>query len=295
MMDEMPTNRKHDIASLWRHHKFNVISYSLLGLAVLCVWHFESDQDFSFLMTLGSALTTFAFIVLALRTRSRRKATGISLKMLQAYACVFGGRLCSILIFEGYLPYDRSGDWFYRATEVISFATVVYLIMYIASTLGQWKSDSYNVNVDRFGYFPPYVPNKFGVVWLVVPAYVLALLFHPSLNSNFFTDTAWAFSLYLEAVAIIPQLYLFQKKGGVIDELLGNSIFALGLARLLHLSFWLLSYSELNDSTSQTFLSAYPGYMVMLSQIAQLVLMGNYFRMYLTAAKRGEALSVLPV
>eukprot|EP01138_Halocafeteria_seosinensis_P012279 gb/GECG01012548.1/.p1 GENE.gb/GECG01012548.1/~~gb/GECG01012548.1/.p1 ORF type:complete len:142 (+),score=13.75 gb/GECG01012548.1/:1-426(+) len=120
-------------------------------------------------------------------------------------------------------------------------------------------------------------------------------LFHPSLNSNFFTDTAWAFSLYLEAVAIIPQLYLFQKKGGVIDELLGNSIFALGLARLLHLSFWLLSYSELNDSTSQTFLSAYPGYMVMLSQIAQLVLMGNYFRMYLTAAKRGEALSVLPV
>lgn len=92
------------------------------------------------------------------------------------------------------------------------------------------------MNVDRFGYYPPYIPNKFGIVWIVVPSYLLAMvshshlsnrlcaivkyvsarlmmqLFHPTLNNNFFTDTAWAFSLYLEAVAIMPQLYLFQKK-----------------------------------------------------------------------------------
>lgn len=38
-------------------------------------------------------------------------ASSVSLKTLQAYLFVFSFRLVSIMRHEGYLPYDRSGDW----------------------------------------------------------------------------------------------------------------------------------------------------------------------------------------
>lgn len=74
---------------------------------------------------------------------------------------------------------------------------------------------TYSERADKFGSFiPQIVPAAFGAVWLVVPALVLAVLLHPSLNNNFYTDTAWAFALYLEAVAIFPQIYLMNNIGG---------------------------------------------------------------------------------
>lgn len=46
--------------------------------------------------------------------------TDISLKMIQCYGLVSLLRLCSILFFEGYLPFDSSGDWFYQTVEVLT-------------------------------------------------------------------------------------------------------------------------------------------------------------------------------
>lgn len=38
-------------------------------------------------------------------------------------------RLTSILVYEGYLPFDKSGDWFYQATEILSLAEVAVLLV----------------------------------------------------------------------------------------------------------------------------------------------------------------------
>jgi len=46
--------------------------------------------------------------------------------------------------------------------------------------------------------------DKIPAVLLTVPALILALLVHPSLNNNFWTDSAWTFALYLESVALFP-------------------------------------------------------------------------------------------
>lgn len=59
----------------------------------------------------------------------RPLCAGISLKTLEAYAAVFALRLTSILMYEGYLPFDKSGDWFYQATEVLSLAEVAVLLV----------------------------------------------------------------------------------------------------------------------------------------------------------------------
>lgn len=43
---------------------------------------------------------------------------------------------------------------------------------------------------------------------------------HPNLNKNFLSDTAWTFSMYLESMAIVPQLFMFQKQAKGIVEVL---------------------------------------------------------------------------
>lgn len=69
-----------------------------------------------------------SFVVLLVKVAYLKNVAGISLKTLQAYAIVFVFRLCSILIYEGYLPYDKSGDWFYQACEVTGLLLVCVLI-----------------------------------------------------------------------------------------------------------------------------------------------------------------------
>lgn len=47
-------------------------------------------------------------------------AQGISAKMLEIYFLLHCCRLYAIVPFEGYLPFDKSGDWFYQANEVFA-------------------------------------------------------------------------------------------------------------------------------------------------------------------------------
>merc|ERR1712008_167226 len=96
---------------------------------------------------------------------------------------------------------------------------------------------------------------------------ILAILIHPPLNSDFFSDVAWTYSMYLETVALIPQLYMFQKQAsGVVELLTAHFVAALGFGRLLEFCFWIYSYQELVTLSG----SKGPGYMALFSQFVQL-------------------------
>ena len=51
----------------------------------------------------------------------------------------------------------------------------------------------------------------------------------------------WTFSIYLEAVAILPQLVMLQNSGNV-DILTGHYVFFLGSYRALYLLNWIYRY-----------------------------------------------------
>lgn len=48
--------------------------------------------------------------------------------------------------------------------------------------------------------------------YLIAIAFVVAIIFHPNLNRRFVADFAWAFSQYLETIALLSQFILFNKK-----------------------------------------------------------------------------------
>ena len=59
----------------------------------------------------------FGFGLLNFKMWTSKSAKGVSLKTLELYALTFLVRLLSIMRHQGYLPYDKSGDWFYHVVS----------------------------------------------------------------------------------------------------------------------------------------------------------------------------------
>jgi hypothetical protein len=139
------------------------------------------------------------------------------------------------------------------------------------------------------------VPTELGVLWLLLPSLALALLLHPNLNGNWLTDTAWTLALYLEAVAVYPQITMFSRQASVQQEqapepFAANFVFGVAAARVLTFLFWLSSYHELNDKYADALHRRYPGVMVVLSQVVNLLVVADYLFVYMTKAYNKQPL-----
>ena len=271
-----------------RKNQKHIVIWCAMVLVVLFVYHMFSDGDFSFLLTLGSMVRMFAFVILAYFLFTKKSVSGVSFKFLQCYVCVFIFRLSSILNYEGYLPFDRSGDFIYQAFEVLSLVASVGCVFLV---LGPYKH-TYEKTNDKFGSW--HIPSEFGAIYILVPTFILALVFHPSLNNNMLTDVAWTWALCLESVAILPQIVMFMSNGGVVDEWTSHVVASLGLARFFQLVFWISSYHELNDKFNSSPGGEHVGHFVVASQVLQLLLMGDYFYFYIKAMKDGRPMVMHP-
>ena len=129
--------------------------------------------------------------------------------------------------------------------------------------------------------------------YLAVPALILALIIHTSLNRFFPTDVLWTFSMYLEAVAVFPQLKLFFNKKGQIEAYTSHYVALCGLSRIFSLIFWWDTFEELNnaDYSSYSLFTEYSGYFIIVSQITQLLLMADYYYMYFKSFFKGESIN----
>lgn len=262
----------------------NVIMWAGFFTVSLLVYFLLSGGDFSFLMTYGAMSRMFGFGILNVKTFKSQRASGISVKTLQLYCVVFFCRLTSIIRHEGYLPYDKSGDWLYHFIEILALCFTAAAMW---GCTGPFKQ-TYQRDLDKFGEM--HVPPGFGAVYLAGPVLILALLIHPNLNSDFLSDVSWTYAMYLESVALVPQLYMFQKQAsGVVELLTAHFVAALGFGRLLEFAFWIYSYHELATSSG----SKLPGYLGLFSQFVQLVLMLDFFWYYYLAVKNATPL-VLP-
>lgn len=86
---------------------------------------------------------------------------------------------------------------------------------------------------------------------------------------------AQAFSIYLEAVAILPQLFMLQKQGGA-ESLTSHYVMLLGLYRLFYLFNWIYRYAT-EDNYMQT--------IVWVSGIVQTALYLDFFYNYINAKR----------
>lgn len=275
------------LADTFKNQSTNIAVWAGFLSISLVVYYLLSSGDFSFLLTYAAFMRCFGFGLMNYRMWTLKTVKGVSLKTLELYALTFIARLLSIMRHQGYLPFDKTGDWFYHFVEMCSFAAVCFAMFGVFGPL----MPTYDEKHDKFGNMKP-VPSELGIVYLAVPCVVLAVVFHPSLNREFFSDTCWTLSMYLEAVSMLPQIYMFQKQaadeGGTVDVLIGHTMFTLGFSRIFELIFWLGSFKELNDSNG----GMYPGYIVLLSQLGHLVIMADYFFYYFKSLSKGQPMEL---
>lgn len=92
-----------------------------------------------------------------------------------------------------------------------------------------------------------YVDN-FPISYLIIPSLILALIFNYKFT---IIEIAWSFSLWLESICILPQLFMLQSQGEG-DLLTTHYIFALGIYRALYIPNWIYRFiaEERFDSIS---------------------------------------------
>eukprot|EP01067_Filipodium_phascolosomae_P000830 Filipodium_phascolosomae@DN1592_c0_g1_i3.p1 len=165
---------------LVRNHQNQLPLWVVASIIIIFFYHICSDGDYSFMLTASSFVGFLSFLMMLSKIIKSKEIGGVSREMMKCYSLLSLSRLSSILFFDSYLPFDSSGDYIYRFGEILNFA-VSCTILIVAK------------------------------YWCRSSALLVALFIHPSLNENKLTDVAWAFALYLECVAVVPQLFMFNR------------------------------------------------------------------------------------
>jgi ER lumen protein retaining receptor len=132
-------------------------------------------------------------------------------------------------------------------------------------------------------YKPTHDPNldTFRVQYLLGGSLALALIYPYSYTPS---EILWAFSIWLESVAILPQLFMLQRTGEA-ETITTHYLFALGLYRALYIPNWLWRWFAEKHH--------WDGISV-LAGIVQTVLYSDFFWIYWVKVMKGKKFS-LPV
>jgi ER lumen protein retaining receptor len=110
--------------------------------------------------------------------------------------------------------------------------------------------------------------DTFRIEFLIVPSLLLALL----INHDFsFMEILWTFSIYLESVAIMPQLFMLSRTGSA-ETITAHYLFALGSYRGLYILNWFYRFH------TENFLDP----IAVVAGIVQTVLYADFFYLYVT-------------
>lgn len=166
-----------------------------------------------------------------------------------------------------------------RYLDVFVTFSSIYLtfmkIFYLAST-------GYTVYLMTYKYQKTIRENidTFPVKYLVGPSAILALVFTQAYS---FREVLWTFSIWLESVAIIPQLFMLQRTGSA-ENITTHYIFALGIYRALYIPNWIYRY----------FSEGKCDLVSVLAGILQTVVYSDFFYIYYTKVLQGKSFE-LPV
>ncbi|KAF5960298.1 hypothetical protein HYC85_001507 [Camellia sinensis] len=231
----------------------------------------------------GDMTHLLSIIVLLLKIRTMKSCAGISLKTQELYVIVFVTRYLDL--------FTRYVSFYNTVMKLVFIGTSIAIVWYMRHH--KVVKQTYNNDQDTFRHY-----------FLVLPCFVLALLIHPVFNvmENHHNQThvsisletiyvcsqkgspkvLWTFSLYLEVVAILPQLVLLQHSRN-IDNLTGNYIFLLGAYRALYIINWIYRFFTENHQVR---------WIPWVSGLVQTALYADFFYYYIKSWKNNEKLKL---
>ncbi|KAH3676000.1 hypothetical protein WICMUC_002296 [Wickerhamomyces mucosus] len=163
----------------------------------------------------GDTSHLVSILILINTIQKSKSIAGISFKTQLLYSTVFITRYID-LTFRYISLYNTLMKLFFIGSSLY----ILYLMNY------KYKS-SETQRIDTFK-----------IEYLLGGSFILGLIFTYDYS---ITEILWSFSLWLESVAILPQLFMLQRTG-TAQNITTHYIFALGIYRALYIPNWLYRY-----------------------------------------------------
>ncbi|EKM53360.1 uncharacterized protein PHACADRAFT_259679 [Phanerochaete carnosa HHB-10118-sp] len=192
-----------------------------------------------------------SIFILLHKIRTTRSCRGISFKTQALYVAVFVSRYLDIL-------------W-----EWVSLYNFVMKVFFIASSC-------FILYLMKMKYRPTHDPSidTFRVEFLVGPCALLALIFNYKFT---FTEVLWSLSIFLESLAILPQLFMLQRTGEA-ETITTHYLAALGAYRALYIPNWIYRY----------FSEGVVDPIAVTAGLVQTALYADFFYVYFTTVIQGQ-------
>jgi len=116
--------------------------------------------------------------------------------------------------------------------------------------------------------------DSFRMIFIVVPSVALAFLVHHDFSAS---EVLWTFSVYLEAVAIIPQLQMIAQTGEA-ETITSHYLFFQGIYRFFYIINWVYRYKN----------EGYFDKIVVVAGCVQTVLYLDFFWLYFTKVLKSQ-------
>merc|ERR1719387_3233952 len=165
-------------------------------------YHEIANKQFTAILTLSVIAQALAFLLLHMQVSANQSVAGISGRSLIMHALKLCCRLGTTLWLDGYLPTDKSGDWIYQICDVVSLLLVLNIVFSVF-VARKGSSQSHHDTLDLRN--------------LILGAVVLAVVVHPELNDWVPFDILWTVHLYIDAIAMLPQLWMISKASGKVQ------------------------------------------------------------------------------
>ncbi|ODQ68629.1 ER lumen protein retaining receptor [Nadsonia fulvescens var. elongata DSM 6958] len=204
------------------------------------------------LFRLGGDLAHLVSIFILLqKITANKSAAGISIKTQILYSIVYVTRYIDVF------------------TKWISLYTFVMKLIFIASSF-------YTVWLMHNTYKSTQNPqiDTFKIRYLIGGSIIMAAIFNHKLTFN---ELVWSFSIWLESVAILPQLFMLQRTGEA-ENITVHYIFALGIYRALYIPNWV--YRWIFDQ--------YFDYIATVAGIIQTLIYSDFFYVYYQRVMKGK-------
>ncbi|KAJ8657793.1 hypothetical protein O0I10_006608 [Lichtheimia ornata] len=192
-----------------------------------------------------------SIIILLLKIRQSRSCVGISFKSQLLYSIVFLTRYLD-LFFKFHSLYNTCMKIFFISSSLY----ILYLMKF------KYKA-TYDANLDTFRI--EYLLGGSAVMALVLP-YEYSVV-----------EVLWSFSIWLESVAILPQLFMLQRTGEA-ETITTHYLFALGAYRGLYLLNWVYRYIT----------EDYTDWIAWVAGLLQTALYSDFFYIYYTRVLKGR-------
>ncbi|CAL8301998.1 unnamed protein product [Merluccius merluccius] len=206
----------------------------------------------------GDVSHVVAILLLVLKIWRSRSCAGISGKSQVLFAVVFTSRYLDL--FTVYISA-------YNTIMKVVFLSLSYATVYLIYV--------------RFRSTSTSEQDTFRVEFLLIPVVGLSFL-----ENYAFTplEILWTFSIFLEAVAIMPQLFLITNTGEA-ESITTHYLFFLGLYRALYLANWVWRYHT----------EGFFDQIAVVSGVVQTFFYCDFFYLYITRVLRGGGKMGLPM